>query len=308
MKKNNFSFKVAFFAAVGLALFISTNYLNAQDYHSIVGQIVEADTGIPVENATIIVLQDEISTLSASDGQFKLRIKKGNKPTRRLHCYRVGYYDTIISWKLSQKQLQIHLRPKPYELDEVVVSAKRPKEKYQIGSYDVALRHGKDFKAPSGSYSGAYVKNKRKYKNTVLASLSFHIADAGKLGGSFAIRIVIPTKKVTPNKLESVNTMLDVLKEPVICTVTKRGWNKVDLREQQISLPDKDFFILLAPILEKEMKPSDRMFISVYDSRPRRAAFYFAGFFEDRVFYSNPRRFGGSLCTVPALVLHCEKY
>lgn len=293
------------FTLVGLYCLAFINFLSAQEHYNIKGKIIDVETKKNISDVVITILQNQKSILSNEDGSFELQVESEDNITQRLHYYRIGYYDTIVECKPSGKQLIVKLRPKVYELGEVIISAKRNREKYQIGSYDISV--GGDYFLYKNASMGVYVKAKKDYKNSTLTSISFHVADAGKLGRDFSLRIVSPRQRMTPKKAESVNEMRDVLKQPILCPVSKRGWNKIDLREYNIQLPNASYFVIFTSILKNNQKIEDRVLLSMYERAYKKTPFYAAYYVHDenKLLYNHFRKIKTDY--MPAVVLHCEK-
>lgn len=286
-----------------LFLLISSTYLNAQ---SIKGKVIDVETNKTVDDAVITTLKDQKSILSDADGSFEIKIAGEDETYQLLHCYRIGYYDTIVKFQKIDKQLLLKLRPKVYELGEVVINATHNGEKYQIGSYDVAV--GGNYFLNKNASTGIYVKKKKEHKNSVLTSISFHIAEAGKLGGQISLRIVSPKKRMSPNKSESINEMQDILQQTILLPVSKRGWNTVDLKEYNIQLPDVAYFVIFTPILKSNQTIEDRVLLSMHERAYKKTPFYAAYYLhkENKLtyLYVKPTKFD----YMPAVVLHCEKF
>lgn len=86
------------------------------------GIILERGTNTPVCYATIYFNGTFVGTTSNKKGKFKLNISK-NK-TMPLTISAIGYYSVTLDNLLSNNQLIIHLKPKVYNIKDVVINAK----------------------------------------------------------------------------------------------------------------------------------------------------------------------------------------
>ncbi len=293
------------FIVTGVFLFIFSNTVNAQEIHTIKGKVRDVKTRKAIDGVVVTVLKNQKSILSNPDGSFELQIEKSNKKSEILHYSRIGYYDTIINQQFTNKEVLVRLRPKVYELEEVVVTAKHNRKKFQIGSYETSELITGTYKLSKGTSLGLYVKDKRKYRDAQLTAVSFYIGEQGKLGGKISLRILSTKHKVAPNTGKNINEMLEVLKEPVFCSVTKRGWNTVDLRKYNIELPSKGFFVYFTPILKKNQTVSDKLVLARYEIKRKKTPFYLSLNSKGIISYVNVLRFKKT--RIPAVVLHYEK-
>ncbi len=99
-----------------------------QNFISIKGKITEAKTGEPVGFASICVKNQAIGTVSNNDGGFIFHIP-GKYKNDSLFVSSIGYksYGAKIS-TLSSKKIKIELEKKVYDLSEIKIKPKDPKE------------------------------------------------------------------------------------------------------------------------------------------------------------------------------------
>ncbi|MCJ7449597.1 MAG: carboxypeptidase-like regulatory domain-containing protein [Bacteroidales bacterium] len=92
-------------------------------YNQIIkGIIQDQSTKSPISFATVYFNGTFVGTHSDQNGYFELDISKNL--SMPLIISALGYYSTTVSYLSSDKYYRIYLKPKIFELDEVVISAK----------------------------------------------------------------------------------------------------------------------------------------------------------------------------------------
>ena len=93
------------------------------------GQLVDAQSGLPVEYATIRIAGKPIGTSTDNQGGFLLTLNKKINENTRLICSAVGYTTIIINLNNNPTSgMLIRLSPTAYLLDEVVISPREGKK------------------------------------------------------------------------------------------------------------------------------------------------------------------------------------
>jgi hypothetical protein len=91
------------------------------------GTIRDQNTDTPINYAVIYFNGTFVGTQSDSNGNFELDISKNN--TIPLTISALGYYSITLNDFSPGRKYQIYLVPKLFELNEVVITAKNPKER-----------------------------------------------------------------------------------------------------------------------------------------------------------------------------------
>jgi hypothetical protein len=110
---------VIFFILVNLNLTVHSQIIR--------GTITDQNTGIPINYAVIYFNGTFVGTQSDSNGNFELDISKNSSMPLTISA--LGYYSIILTDISSDRKYQIYLAPKTFELNEVVITAKDPKER-----------------------------------------------------------------------------------------------------------------------------------------------------------------------------------
>lgn len=101
--------------------------------------VVHAQIQAPVPYVNILSIEDKkAGTTTDSNGRFRWTCLVSSSQ-QRLYFSALGYRDTVLLLRVPfSDTLRISLQPYVYELEEVVVVAKRP-EKVRIGSFAYSL-------------------------------------------------------------------------------------------------------------------------------------------------------------------------
>lgn len=208
------------------------------------GELVDAFTDEKVPYANIYSKeQATIGSTADGDGKFSFRIpEKYNE--KEFVFSAIGYRDTIIRLKSEDKDLKIRLTPIMYELAETTVTANVTYEKIQYGSADYPIQVNK-----KGKTTGKFLEKKTPFgflvkasSRSVLRKFSYFIADEGKLGSTFVMKIVgfDKTKKFKQELMIKFTDShsYDISHKPIVFTAEKRGWNTIELpKDDWIILP-----------------------------------------------------------------------
>jgi hypothetical protein len=162
-----------------LVLFGFMQVLAQQAPVEVYGTVLDASTKEPLEFATITVANRPIGTISNQAGEFRLIV-----PVRMLqdtlHISMVGYenYRQRISKIDTSRSLTVSLMVKPFELDEVVVSAKRMTPALVMDSVKYFI--AKNYRGTPFQMDGFYRYFQRENKDLVtLMEAAVTITDDG---------------------------------------------------------------------------------------------------------------------------------
>jgi CubicO group peptidase (beta-lactamase class C family) len=241
MNKLGFFFLIAIFTDIST---FSQSIIN--------GRVLNQNEGSPIPYTNIGIMRSSVGTISNTDGTFSIRISEKLKGDTLLFSA-LGYGKKVIPIRFlnSDQPHTILLHEQPAVLNDVVVSAKREKNKvYQMGNRDV---------------SGGVLETDTLYAGYSTALLMENTDELKKQGLVFPVyleqarlRILrnnLPSFKfrVRLNEVDSTNGQpgADLLRESVVLESTMRkGWLEFDLSHLKI-LITKPFFVTFEQILDK---------------------------------------------------------
>jgi hypothetical protein len=188
----------------------------------------------PIEYASVGILNSSIGTITDQTGSFTIYFKKENfKISDSLRISNIGYYaQTLNLFALVEKpEVTIRLLPDVKQLNEVVVTSRKKKEKI-IGS------DGKSIVNMNVNFALANFENQnlgseigRKFriahKNTLLNEFSFFISKNNFEKVKFRINIYSVKKNKPGENLNLTNIIMDV-------TNKSTGWMTIDLSPYNI--------------------------------------------------------------------------
>lgn len=237
--RNNINF------IVGLLLFV-THFGFPQIILS--GKITEAQSGIPVPFASVIIGNKHFGTLSNEQGDFRLKLPYiTTKDTLKFSA--IGY-ETQSYTGDDIKKMQgkvISLVPAQNDLNEIKINPNDVKKK-TLGTKNYSKENCTAFISEEDNWLGSQAAIKagnKKGRNVYIESFSFYII---KNEYSDSLRFRVMLYGVSPAGYPSKT----FLKRSVIFkTAIKQGEVKIDLKEHYITTDD-DFFISLE-CLEENM-------------------------------------------------------
>jgi len=239
--------KVGFFFLIAVFTGISTF-----SQSTISGMILNQNDGSPIPYANIGIVRSSVGTISNIDGTFSIRIPEKLKRDTLLFSA-LGYGKKVIPIRFlnSDKPNTIVLPEQPSLLNDVVISAKREKNKvYQMGNKDV---------------SGGVLETDTLYAGYSTALLIESSEELVKQGFEFPVYLEQARLRILRNNLPSFKFRVrlnevdpitgqpgaDLLRENVVVESTMRkGWLEFDLSNLRI-LITKPFFVTFEQILDK---------------------------------------------------------
>ncbi|MBX2895652.1 MAG: serine hydrolase [Cyclobacteriaceae bacterium] len=230
------------------------HFVSVSSYAQVIvsGKVLNQTDGSLIPYANIGIRRSSVGTISNTDGTFSIRIPEKLKGDTLLFSA-LGYSKKLIPVRFLNPDLShtILLHEQPAMLNDVVVSAKREKNKvYQMGNRDV---------------SGGVLETDTLYAGYSTALLIENTQELMKHGLQFPVyleqarlRILrnnLPSFKfrVRLNEVDSTNGQpgADLLRESMVVESTMRkGWLEFDLSHLKI-LITKPFFVTFEQILDK---------------------------------------------------------
>ncbi|MEQ8880223.1 MAG: carboxypeptidase-like regulatory domain-containing protein [Cyclobacteriaceae bacterium] len=228
-------------------LFLSLPLLCFSQFR-IVGKLVSKSTGEPIQYATILNIENsQNGTTSNEQGEFKLLMPSGSGNHRILISV-VAYQDTILTvCQLTQTTFPLKLNESIQKLDEVT---------YVPGDvqYDIGKPFGQvndtsgAFTFSLSSLTGVYIHKKKNQKG-IINSISICIANQGHPTAPFFVRMLkLEDIKAKNMKMDSIAKMSDLFPEPIVVQANGPGWIEIDLSSYNVTLPEKDFYVIVNPI------------------------------------------------------------
>lgn len=92
---------------------------------SIEGTLINSETDLTVENASVYIQNSTIGTISNSEGDFYLKVPEKYK-SDTLIISSIGYKKTKISLKNLNASIKIYMEPSSIILEEVIITSEKP--------------------------------------------------------------------------------------------------------------------------------------------------------------------------------------
>ena len=108
-----------------LILLLSTVFSSQAQKLRLAGRVFDADTGKPIEFASILLSESGLWAVTDSQGEFVIQNVPEGKSTMTVQC--LGYQKRVMPMMLnaSVPKLSLRLKPENLKLSEVTVTAKR---------------------------------------------------------------------------------------------------------------------------------------------------------------------------------------
>lgn len=202
------------------------------------GKLIDAISKEPVAYANISFIEIKKGISSMKDGRFELEITNKDM-ARKIHISCLNYQDTIFLVNDLIKTKVIHLTPKEYQLEEIVITKKLTKE-VEVDRYrrrDIKFSFGatkghpwiitKFFKYETSYEETPYVKDVTVYLSSWLM----------RKKGRFRLRFYT-VDSLTGRPKE------DLIRDNIIVDVKKRnGKVEVDVSKYNLEIPERGMFI-----------------------------------------------------------------
>lgn len=228
-----------------ILLFASNISLLGQNNKQVHRFFIDKNTNTPISYANLINLDTiNIGTTTNEKGKASFFTKEWRK-NDKLYISVLGYKDTICDFGEKDTD-SIYLTPKIYHIPEVQIFSKNTQK--QIGSFERKIDNtttGLSFNY-AGMAHGVLVIPKRKDVGKTIKSVYYFIADSGPLESSFSLRMIKPKDRIKDNMIYTMNNFDDMHKLPIVTKSVERGWNRIDIEQQNIKIPDEPFVILIS--------------------------------------------------------------
>lgn len=209
------------------------------------GKVLDANTKQAIAYVNIENFKAQIGAQTNQDGVFELNLSKGKQTdTLKISC--VGYADKYITHLQSNEQLVYELLPLVFQLNEVKVSNKKPRE-IEVG---ILNKSGHKWKSVNqrlqnpGTQSAIYLKNDN-YKSAYLKTLHFYMGDE-MFDAPFRVRIY-ENKNGIPGQ--------DLLEKSLTYSATKKkSWNTFDVTAYNILMPENGLWVSIEWIANEKYK------------------------------------------------------
>ena len=252
-----------------IAILLLAGYVNG--FCQITGQILSNKTNKPVAYASILVLDSiQSGTIADTLGHFSVTAR----PNASLRVSAVGFNDTLIKVNNINQAFTIHLKEKIFMLPEVVVSSQN-EPPIIIGKPEANLL-GPMTNSTRGSYSGIYLKPKKKEIGKQVDSIRIYIPESGACNTLLGMRLLASEIPIKKNQDYAADELYELLPSLFTFTAPQTGWFTIDLSDKNIYMPKQAFFVLFTildndvdidkvPILGINLTLSSRYCYTFYD-------------------------------------------
>lgn len=232
------------------------------------GKVLDANTKQPIAYVNIENFRVQVGTQTNQNGIFELNLLNGKQTdTIKISC--VGYADKYITRLQSNEQLVYELLPLVFQLNEVKVSNKKPRE-IEVGIVKKTGRNvvffNKLIQRP-GTQQAVYMENvesKVAYIKTVFFYLGDEMFDA-----PFRVR-VYESENGLPGK--------DLLNKSVEFSAKKKNaWNELDISTYSLLVPENGFFVSVEWIANDSYKAIDFIESKRPDGKTEKKSFNYYG-------------------------------
>ena len=204
-------------------------------FSQIRGVVKDSISGEPIPYVNIWVENETIGTTSETNGSFSLDIKE-----EKLLVFSALGYEIK---KASSKTDLILLKPKVFELNEVVIEQPKFKNEIEVGNYETS-----GFRIGLGNINSAvfFKSNNEMLVHPFLKEVQF-LTKSDLENAKIRINILSVNSDNSPGE--------SLLDDEIIVNV-KKGKNKniVDLSSYRFKIPKEGFFISLEKLLIEENK------------------------------------------------------
>lgn len=195
-------------------------------FSQIRGVVKDSISGEPIPFVNIWVDNETVGTTSEVDGSFSLHVKE----EKQLVFSALGYETK----KSSSKSEIILLKPKVFELKEVVIEQPKFKKEIEVGNFNKPL--GYHISGDLEFSNAKFFKYETSYEQTKFVK-KIKITTRSKVNNAkFKIRIFSVNKEGSPED--------DLLYEDIIVTVKKgKRKNEIDISNFKLVFPEEGLFI-----------------------------------------------------------------
>ena len=195
-------------------------------FSQIRGVVKDSISGEPIPFVNIWVDNETVGTTSEVDGSFSLDVKED----KQLVFSALGYETK----KSSSKSEIILLKPKVFELKEVVIEQPKFKKEIEVGNFNKPL--GYHISGDLEFSNAKFFKYETSYEQTKFVK-KIKITTRSKVNNAkFKIRIFSVNKEGSPED--------DLLYEDIIVTVKKgKRKNEIDISNFKLVFPEEGLFI-----------------------------------------------------------------
>ena len=195
-------------------------------FSQIRGVVKDSISGEPIPFVNIWVDNETVGTTSEVDGSFSLDVKE----EKQLVFSALGYETK----KSSSKSEIILLKPKVFELKEVVIEQPKFKKEIEVGNFNKPL--GYHISGDLEFSNAKFFKYETSYEQTKFVK-KIKITTRSKVNNAkFKIRIFSVNKEGSPED--------DLLYEDIIVTVKKgKRKNEIDISNFKLVFPEEGLFI-----------------------------------------------------------------
>lgn len=207
--------------------FLLIFFISASSFSQIKGIVKDSISGNPISFVNIAVQNENIGVSSEENGEFVVPLHDKNK---KLIFSAIGYEKKIV--KASEAEIVV-LKPKDYELKEVVIIAKFETKRREIGETDSPIRQAFE---NGPKIDTKFFPYKASYKKTKFIQKIVLLTDCKIESSSVKIHLYKVDNQGFPGE--------EMMQKDFIVTI-KQGLNKhfFDISEYNFTMPKKGVFI-----------------------------------------------------------------
>lgn len=211
---------------------------------NLTGKVIDEKTGLPVNYATIQVVNTTIGTIADIEGYFELIINKSNQ-NDTLTISSLGYETVYLTAALlaDKGEHKIFLSAKTFNIRQVNINAESMKARI-IGNKS-RIPFGALYMDTHGQQTALFIRNKWKYIGQLL-SVSYFLSSKGNTEAPFRVRIYA---KDSLTGMPGKNLMKEIL---VVKPDQGRGWYSIDVSYLGIEIPPEGFFVAMEGIFPND--------------------------------------------------------
>ena len=218
-------------------------YSEAQVLNELLGYIYCNESKLPIQYATVELVDNNIGALTNKKGYFSISLTKKNN-NGLVGIRMLGYKPKSLkldSWS-KNKIDTIYLIKDTIDLKEVTISSQKINcPPYLLG---INTKSNAVFFENVGNQIAVFCKNENNNKNGKINSLRFYIKSGGKYNAPFRVHLYSVGKDGLPNE--------ELLRENLIVAANKKKWFEVDVDSLNITIPKAGFFIAMEWIYTDE--------------------------------------------------------
>lgn len=198
------------------------------------GQVLDAESKLPIPYAGILILPTEEAVIADYSGRFELQYNSRAKDSIRIAA--LGYNSRTVSpQKYSKSVNPIFLKRKTYPLENINIKATDYFTKKSGNAGLIAF--GSVYIDTHGQQAALFIENPESARGKV-KSVSFKLSGKGNISAPFRLRIyAADSTGYKPGK--------DLMHDVIILRPQNAGWFTAEISQYRITAPAEGFFVAI---------------------------------------------------------------